>query len=199
MFSGNELAESIQELKQERKAIILAHVYQRGEIQDLADFVGDSLDLSRDKNLGSHVAEHSNKKILLWNGYCYVHEYIQPSTLEGLKEAHPSAEIIVHPECPDNVRHMADYTGSTSQMSRYVKHSACREFIVGTEDNFLYRLKSDNPHKQFYPVHTLCEGMNIITLKKVKLALEKMENRVKVPEELRVRANNALAKMLEIS
>ena len=301
MFSGNELAESIQELKQERKAIILAHVYQRGEIQDMADFVGDSLDLSRkavgsdadvivfcgvqfmaetaailnpsktvllpdrqagcgladmataeqiteykktappldvisyvnssaevkavsdicctsanainvvnslssdtvlfipDKNLGSHVAEHSNKKILLWNGYCYVHEYIQPSTLEGLKEAHPSAEIIVHPECPDNVRHMADYTGSTSQMSRYVKYSTCREFIVGTEDNFLYRLKTDNPHKQFYPVHTLCEGMNVITLKKVKFALEKMENRVKVPEGLRVRANNALAKMLEIS
>jgi quinolinate synthase len=301
MVLKNELAESIQELKQERKAIILAHVYQRGEIQDIADFVGDSLDLSRkavgtdadvivfcgvqfmaetaailnpsktvllpdikagcgladmataeqigeykkttpplevvsyvnssaevkavsdicctsanavnvinslscdtvlfvpDKNLGSHVAENSNKRILLWNGYCYVHEHIQISTLTRLKEEHPSAEIIVHPECPDAVRHMADFTGSTSQMSQYVKYSAHREFIVGTEDNFLHRLKSENPHKQFYPVNTLCEGMNIITLNKVKLALEKMENRIEVSEGLRVRANNALKKMLEIS
>jgi len=301
MDSENELVESIQQLKQERKAVILAHVYQRGEIQDIADYVGDSLDLSRkavntdadvivfcgvqfmaetaailnpsktvllpdlqagcsladmataekiieykktapplevvsyvnssvevkavsdicctsanainvvnslscdtilfvpDKNLGSHVAEHSNKKILLWDGYCYVHEYIQVRSLERLKAKHPSAEIIVHPECPDDIRHVADFTGSTSQMSQYVRQSAQNEFIVGTEDNFLYRLKSDNPHKQFYPVDTLCEGMNTITLEKLKLALEKMEHRVEVPEKIRVRANHALDRMLKIS
>jgi len=301
MVSDHELVEVIQELKQERKAIILAHVYQRGDIQDIADFVGDSLDLSRravdtradvivfcgvqfmaetaailnpsktvllpdlqagcgladmataekiigykktvsplevvsyvnssvevkavsdicctsanainvvnslscdtvlfvpDKNLGSHVAEHSHKKIILWDGYCYVHENIQVSTIERLKGDHPSAEIIVHPECPNDIRHMADFVGSTSQMSQYVKQSEHKEFIVGTEDNFLYRLKSDNPRKQFYPVNTLCEGMNIITLEKVKLALENLENRVEIPEKTRVRANHALDKMLKIS
>jgi quinolinate synthase len=301
LVKGNEFIESIQRLKEERNAIILAHVYQRGEVQEIADFVGDSLDLSRkavdtdaeviifcgvqfmaetaailnpsravllpdknagcgladmataekiiefkktlpplkvvsyvnssadvkavsdicctsanaidvvnslscdtvlfvpDKNLGSHLAEHSNKKIILWNGYCYVHEHIQVSTLKSLKEAHPSAEIIVHPECPDDVRHMADFTGSTSQMSRYVNQSMKKEFIVGTEDNFLYRLKSDNPDTHFYPVDTICEGMNTITPEKVKLALEYMEGRVQVPEKIRVKAEKALDKMIDIS
>ena len=301
MASENELVESIQKLKRERKAIILAHVYQRGEIQDIADYVGDSLDLSRkavgtdadvivfcgvqfmaetaailnpsktvllpdrragcgladmataekiirfkedapplmvvsyvnssvevkaesdicctsanaisvvnslscdtvlfvpDKNLGSHVAEHSDKKILLWDGYCYVHEQIPVSTLLYLREIHPSAEIIVHPECPDDVRHMADFTGSTSQMSQFVRQSDKREFIVGTEDNFIYRLQSDNPLKSFFPVHTVCEGMSTITLEKVKLALENMENQISVQEEIRMKAGHALEKMLEAS
>lgn len=151
-----------------------------------------------DKNLGSHVAEHSNKKILLWDGYCYVHENIKVNRLEDLKNKYPNAEIIVHPECPDTVRHIADFIGSTSQMSTYVKASAQKEFIVGTEDNFIYRLQSDNPDKLFYKVNTICEGMNTITLEKVKNSLEKMENRVSIPEKTREKAKIALAKMLTV-
>jgi len=94
---------------------------------------------------------------------------------------------------------MADFTGSTSQMSKYVKQSQRKEFIVGTEDNFVYRLKSDNPDKKFYPVNTLCEGMNKITLEKVKLTLERMEYKVHVPEETREKAEIALDKMLMVS
>jgi len=301
MATGKELTVSIQELKKARNAIILAHVYQRDEVQDIADYVGDSLDLSRkavgtqadiivfcgvqfmaetaailnpyktillpdkhagcgladmatdrqiiklkkqnpglavvsyvnssagvkavsdicctsanavnvvnslsfnpvlfvpDRNLGSYVAEHTNKDIRLWDGYCYVHEQITSDMLKSLKEKHPFAEIIVHPECPASVRHIADFTGSTSQMSQYVKQSVQKEFIVGTEDNFVYRLKSDNPNKLFYPVNTLCEGMNTITLEKVKLAMERMEYKVHVPEKTREKAEIALDKMLTIS
>ncbi|MBN2610154.1 MAG: quinolinate synthase NadA [Bacteroidales bacterium] len=300
MSTVKKLTESVELLKKRRNAIILAHVYQQGEVQEIADYVGDSLDLSRkavttradvivfcgvqfmaetavilnpsktvilpdknagcgladfatgeqiikfkkehpgitvvsyvnssaevkaesdicctsanaihvvnsltcdsvlfvpDKNLGSHVAEHSNKKILLWDGYCYVHENITVNTLESLQDQYPNAEIIVHPECPDEVRHMADFTGSTSQMSRYVKQSHQKEFIVGTEDNFIYRLKSDNPDKLFYPVHTFCEGMNTITLEKIKIALETMEHKVSVPENIRQKAEIALDKMLTV-
>jgi len=300
MTNFKKLAISILELKKVRNAIILAHVYQRGEVQDIADYVGDSLDLSRqavntkadvivfcgvqfmaetaatlnpyktillpdknagcgladmatyeqilklknqnhglpivsyvnssaevkavsdicctsanavdvvnslsyhsvlfvpDRNLGSYVAEQTNKDVHLWNGYCYVHEKIKPGTIQSLKEKHPNAEIIVHPECTTTVRHIADFTGSTSQMSKYVKNSNRNEFIVGTEDNFIYRLKSDNPEKNFYPVNTLCEGMNIITLEKVKRALEKMENKVIIPEETREKAAIALDKMLTV-
>jgi quinolinate synthase len=300
MSQNKKLTETINSLKKERNAIILAHVYQRGEVQEIADYFGDSLDLSRravntkadiivfcgvqfmaetaailnpdktillpdknagcgladmatadsiialknkdpellvvsyvnssaevkavsdicctsanavnvvnslsgntvlfvpDKNLGSYVAENSNKNILLWDGYCYVHEQISTDKLASLQNEHPNAEIIVHPECPTSVRRMAHFTGSTSQMSRYVKQSKNEEFIVGTEDNFTYRLKADNPDKIFYPVNTICDGMATITLEKVKLALERMENIVQVKKEIRERAKTALDKMLEV-
>jgi quinolinate synthase len=151
-----------------------------------------------DRNLGSYVAEHTDKNIILWDGYCYVHENIKTGQLKFLKEKYPCAEIIMHPECPASVRHMADFVGSTSQMSRYVSQTKQKEFIVGTEDNFVYRLKKDNPKKIFYPLETLCEGMNEITLRKVKLSLEKMEHEVHVAEEIRIRAKTALDKMLLI-
>lgn len=301
MGKNKELIRSINRLKKEKNAIILAHVYQRGDVQDIADYVGDSLELSRkavntkanvivfcgvlfmaetaailnphktvllpdqfagcgladlatgeqvnrykeqnpgvavvsyvnssadvksvsdicctsanavdvvnsvtspsvlfvpDKNLGSYVAEYTNKNVVLWNGYCYVHEYITPDKLKSLKMRYPSAEIIVHPECGDSVRHMSDFIGSTSQMSKYVKHSTTKEFIVGTEDNFIYRLKSDNPGKKFYLVNTLCEGMGKITLGKIKTTLESMEYKVEIAQDIRQKAKNALDGMLRVT
>lgn len=295
-----KLTVSIKELKKERNAIILAHVYQRGEVQDIADYVGDSLDLSKravntkadvivfcgvqfmaetaailnpyktillpdkdagcgladmatseqilklknqnhglaivsyvnssaevkavsdicctsanavdvvnslsynsvlfvpDRNLGFYVAEQTNKDVHLWDGFCYVHEKIKSNKLQYLKEKHPEAEIIVHPECTAAVRHMADFTGSTSQMSKYVKKSQQKEFIVGTDDNFIYRLRSDNPDKKFYGVNSLCKGMDTINLEKIKLALERMEYKVHVLEETSEKAAIALDKMLTV-
>ena len=300
MGTDKELAESVNLLKKKRNAIILAHVYQPAEVQDIADYVGDSLDLSRkavqtnadvivfcgvqfmaetaailnpgktvllpdryagcgladmataqqvneikkknpelkvvsyinssaevkavtdicctsanavgvvnslnservlfvpDRNLGSYVAEKSGKMIQLWDGYCYVHEQISIDDLIILKKEHPKAAIIVHPECPAPVRHIADFIGSTSQMSQFVKNSFHQEFIVGTEDNFVYRLKTDNPDKMFYPVHTLCEGMNAISLEKVKRSLETMEYKIRVPERIHAKAKIALDKMLKV-
>ncbi|MDD4144997.1 MAG: quinolinate synthase NadA [Prolixibacteraceae bacterium] len=300
MGTNKELAESVNRLKKQRNAVILAHVYQQGEVQDIADYVGDSLDLSRkavqtnadvivfcgvqfmaetaailnphktvllpdknagcgladmataqqvsaikkqdpelkvvsyvnssaelkavsdicctsanavkvvnslnstkvlfvpDRNLGSHVAENSDKIIQLWDGYCYVHEQITLNDLITLHDEHPDAAIIVHPECTAPVRHLADFTGSTSQMSRYVKESKQKEFIVGTEINFVYRLKADNSGKLFYPVNTLCEGMNLISLEKIKWSLENMEYKVMVPDKIRAGAKIALDKMLEV-
>jgi quinolinate synthase len=96
------------------------------------------------------------------------------------------------------VRHLADFTGSTSQMSRYVKESQNKEFIVGTEANFVYRLKADHPDKMFYSVHTICEGMNTISLEKIKWSLEKMEYKVRVSERIRLKAKIALDKMLKV-
>jgi quinolinate synthase len=83
-------------------------------------------------------------------------------------------------------------------MSRYVAQTDLQEFIVGTEDNFVYRLQMDNPDKIFYPVGTSCTGMNQINLAKVKLALEQMKYKVYLPDEIRSRAKHALDKMLRI-
>ena len=295
-----EIIREIRKLKKEKNVVILAHVYQPGEVQDIADYTGDSLGLSKkvvstkaevivfcgvkfmaetasilnpdktvllpdknagcgladmatverlkakkkeypdaavvsyvnssaaikaesdicctsanavdvvdslpqdqilflpDKNLGSYVAEHTDKDVILWDGYCYVHENIKLKQLRKLKDIHPGAEVIVHPECTTPVRHLADFIGSTSQMSRHVTQSNQKEFIVGTEDNFVYRLSKDNSDKKFYPIGTLCIGMNQIRLEKVKLALEQGEYKVHLPEKIRIRAKNALDKMLRI-
>lgn len=91
-----------------------------------------------------------------------------------------------------------DFTGSTSQMSHYVKESEQKEFIVGTETNFVYRLKADNPDKMFYLVNTFCEGMNTIELEKIKRSLEIMEYQVSIPDHIRAEAKIALDKMLEV-
>jgi quinolinate synthase len=292
--------EEIRLLKNNKNAILLAHVYQPGEIQDIADFTGDSLDLSKkavstsadvivfcgvkfmaenasilnpdktvllpdenagcgladmatveqlkikkkeypnaavvsyvnssaavkaesdicctsanavrvvkslhqdqilfppDKNLGGYVAECTGKEIILWDGFCYVHENITLNQLKRLKKTKPNAEIIVHPECTTTVRHAADFVGSTSQMSQHVAQTGQQEFIVGTEDNFVYRLRDDNPSKVFYPVGTRCTGMNQITLLKIKLSLENMKHEVIVSEEIRIKAKNALDKMLKV-
>jgi len=151
-----------------------------------------------DRNLGSYVAEHTDKDVVLWDGFCYVHENITVEQLKKIKEMHPSAEIIVHPECTTPLRHFADFIGSTAQMSRHVAQSDRKEFIVGTEDNFVYRLRRDNPNKKFYPVGTLCTGMNQINVEKVELALEQMKYKVYLPKEIQSRAKHALDKMLRI-
>lgn len=109
-----------------------------------------------------------------------------------------NAIILAHVYQPGEVQGIADFIGSTAQMSRYVAQSDQKEFIVGTEDNFVYRLRKDNPDRKFYAVGTLCVGMNQINLEKVKLALEQMENEVYLPEEIRLRAKNALDKMSKI-
>jgi quinolinate synthase len=151
-----------------------------------------------DRNLGSYVSECTGKKNIQWEGFCYVHEYINLSQLRKLKKKNPEAKIIVHPECTTPVRHFADFIGSTSQMSRYVAQSDQNEFIVGTEDNFVYRLQVDNPEKIFYPVGTLCSGMNQITLEKIKFALEQIKYKIYLPEEIRSKAKHALDKMLRM-
>lgn len=126
-----------------------------------------------------------------------MHENINIANLISLKELHPDAEIIVHPECPPAVRHLANFIGGTAQMSRYVSRSFLKEFIVGTEVNFAYRLKKDNSNKIFYPVDTICNGMNEITLEKVKFALENIKYTVTIPLKIRRKAREALNKMLE--
>lgn len=145
------------------------------------------------------MAEQTSHAIILWDGYCYVHENITADHLISLKVKHPQAQIIVHPECGIQVRGMADFIGGTAQMSRHVANSPQKEFIVGTEINFAYRLRKDNPDKKFYPVNTRCEGMNEITLEKLETALERMEYKVHIPETIGKEAKVALEKMLRVA
>lgn len=297
------IKEQILELKEERGAIIIAHNYQLDEVQAIADFTGDSLELSRkaarlsndvvvfcgvhfmaetaailspektilipdpdagcpmadmvtaekvrqlkavhpgakvvcyvnssadvkaesdicctssnavrvceslgdskiifvpDRNLGAFVAEQLGKEFILYNGFCPTHERIRDVDVLELKEKHPGALVMAHPECSKPVRDLADELLSTGQMCRFAQESDHQEFIVATELGINYRLRNENPGKIFYPVNpdrAVCPNMKKITLEKILWSLQDLKHRVTVPEEVAKRAVGSIQRMLEI-
>jgi len=300
--SKDQLSAEIRELKKERNAVILAHNYQIGEVQDIADFVGDSLELSQkaaavtedvivfcgvhfmaetaavlspqktvlipdpragcpmadmitatefiawksrypglpvvgyvntsaevkaecdvcctssnavrvvesvpgrevlfipDRNLAEYVARRTGKRIIPWDGYCYVHNNILAHDIREKKKAHPDAVVWAHPECRPEVADLSDKILSTGQMIREARTTEAAEIIIATEAGILHRLKKDNPGKVFHPAHDLafCVNMKKITLKKVVLALQQMTHRVQVPPDVADRARGAIEKMVKL-
>lgn len=297
-----EISERINELKRDRKATILAHNYQLPEVQDVADYIGDSLGLSQkaaevetevivfcgvhfmaetasilapqktilipeinagcpmadmvqaselrdwkknypgrkvvcyvnttaevkaecdicctssnavkvvnslgedeilfvpDKNLAAYVARETKKRIIAWDGYCYIHNKILAKDVREKRALYPEAEVWVHPECRPEVIDLADKVLSTGQMVKEAKATAKKEIILGTEAGIIYRLKKENPGKNFYPAKelALCSNMKKINLKKVLTSLEEMIYRVEVPLEIRLRARGAIERMVKI-
>jgi len=301
-MNNDELKASVKELKRKRGAVILAHNYQIGEVQDVADFIGDSLGLSRkaaqvkenivvfcgvhfmaetaailapektilipdpkagcpmaamasaeelrackkkhpgakvacyvnttaevkaecdicctssnavrvvnslagnkvlfvpDKNLAAYVARNTEKEIIAWDGYCYVHNNILAKDLKEIKALHPQAEIWVHPECRPEVIDLADKILSTGQMVEEARRTDKEEIIIGTEVGIVYRLKKENPTKNFYAVlnSAYCYNMKKITLLKVLKSLEEMKYKVGVPPDISFKARGAIEKMINI-
>ncbi len=154
-----------------------------------------------DENLGRYVASQVPEKIFIFNdGFCHVHKSIAAENVRAAKEAHPHAPILVHPECTPDVTEMADYIGSTSGIIDFATASEAQEFIICTEMGVLYELKQKNPGKRFYSVghRQFCPNMKRITLEKVADALEHMANTVEMEEDVRLRANKPLERMLEL-
>jgi quinolinate synthase len=300
------LADKITKLKKAKKAVILAHNYQRPEIQDIADYVGDSIELSRkamnekeaeiivfaavdfmaesaailnpkkkvllpvlgarcpmaqmltvdeikrwkvlyplvpvvlyvntlasakaycdicctsanavevveslsvdtvlfgpDRNLAEYVQQKTGKTVIPipeW-GFCPTHLLFQPEDVQMLKTQYPDASVMVHPECSAEMRGIADFVGSTSQMCRYAKEGNAKRFIVATEEGILHRLRKDNPKKQFVLAYedAVCPNMKLNTLDKVYTALKEEKNVITVPEPIASKARKALEKMFEIT
>lgn len=294
------LKEQILELKKEKNAIILAHYYQIPEIQDIADFVGDSFELSRrakendadvivfcgvkfmaesakvlspqktvllpvkeagcpmadmavaadivamkkehpnakvvtyvnstveakavsdvcctssnaikivknidaeeiifvpDTNLGSYVQENvPEKKIILWNGHCCVHDRITPADMERAKEQAKDAKILVHPECRKEIRNSADYVGSTSGIIEFATKNECNKFIVVTEEGVFHKLKLQNPNKKFIAIKGMtCRNMKKTNLEHILWSLQDNYFEVKIDEAVRKKAARALENML---
>jgi len=155
-----------------------------------------------DKNLGRYVREQvPEKDIILWDGYCIVHMRLTQEEVIRAKQQHPKAEFIAHPECRKEVLDLADYIGSTAGMIKYVKNSASKEFIVGTEMGIMYKLKEDNPDKRFHVPTKLfvCANMKLTTLGWVARSLEQMKYEIKVPEDVAKKARKALRRMIEVT
>jgi len=306
-----DLKEEIRRMKAEKNAVILAHYYVDGDIQDLADYVGDSLGLSQaaekttadlivfcgvhfmgetakilnpgkkviipdfnagcsladaapreefaafkaqypdavvvsyincsadvkamtdiictssnavkvvesipkdrriifapDANLGRYVAQKTGRDLILWDGACIVHIDISREKLAKLRAENPSALLIAHPECKEDILLQADYVGSTTGLLNFVSESENTDFIVATEAGILHKMKQQNPTKRIIPAPSNerntcacseCPYMKMNTLEKLYNCLFYELPEIQVPEETRVPALRAVKAMLEIS
>ena len=155
-----------------------------------------------DPNLGSYVAKQvPDKTFAFFNGGCPRHIVVSANDVKKARQAHPSALLLVHPECREEVSSQADYIGSTTGIMNYAIHSECKEFIIGTELGVLYELKKQNPDKIFYSAGSAqcCPNMKKITLEKIVHVLETGEHSMSVTDEMRTQANRPLERMLELA
>ena len=307
---GIDLREEILRLKRERNAVIMAHYYQREEIQQLADYIGDSLALAQlaaktdapvivlcgvhfmgetakilcpdktvivpdlsagcsladscpadeferfvkdhpghtvvsyvntsaavkavtdvvvtssnakeivgslpedekiifgpDRNLGNYINSITGREMLLWDGACHVHEKFSVEKLLALKQEHPDARVLVHPECPKPVRILADKVGSTQALLNYAVDNESQEFIVCTESGILFEMQRRCPEKTFIPAPpedgtcacNECEYMKLITLEKLYNSLKFMAPTIEVDKDIADRAVRPIQRMLDIS
>lgn len=298
-----DLIEQIKKIKEEKNAVLLAHIYQKPEIYKVADFIGDSYGLSKkatetnaeiivfcgvdfmaesayilnpektvliptrlakcpmaamvdvaglrklkiqhpnaatvsyvnttadvkaesdicctsanavkvvnsleeddvifvpDSNLANYVMRHTDKTIIPWSGWCYVHRKFSPEGLARAKIMHLNAKVLVHPECVPEVVDLADEVFSTTGMVNYVKQSSDRTFIIATEVGVVKYLRLEFPDKTFFqaPPGGTCLQMKKITLELVLDSLEKEQFKVTVPEDIRVKAKKALDRMLNVA
>ncbi|NTW78197.1 MAG: quinolinate synthase NadA [Syntrophaceae bacterium] len=153
-----------------------------------------------DKYLATYVSSKVGRKFILWNGYCPTHAGILPEHILRVKQLHPKAKVIVHPECSPELTALADVVTSTEGMCRYVKESAETEFIIGTEIGIIYRMQKENPGKNFYPASdkAICPNMKRINLEKVLWSLTDMVHEITVPQDIMDRARLSIERMLQI-
>ena len=154
-----------------------------------------------DRNLGRYVAEQvPEKNIILNDGCCPIHAELSAREVLELKEKHPNALVLTHPECGDEVLAVSDMIGSTAEIIAYAAKSDAEEFIVGTEEGVAYQLQRENPKKRFYFPATLpcCRDMKLNTLENILRALECGDGEVTVDGEVRRSALSPLNRMLEL-
>lgn len=153
-----------------------------------------------DENLGQYVESKLGRKVYLYPGYCPTHARITKQDIINKRAEYPGAKVIVHPECRPEVINEADEALSTGGMVKYVKESEAKSFIIGTELGIIHRLKKENPCKIFVPVseQAICPQMKLIRLEDVLIALKEGKYEVKVPEDIRKKAEKAVCRMLEV-
>ncbi|MDP4118272.1 MAG: quinolinate synthase NadA [Bacillota bacterium] len=155
-----------------------------------------------DENLGRYIAKQIPEKHFIYNnGYCPTHKKITAKIIDNAKSEHPSAKVLMHPECTPDALERADYIGSTSGIIEYATKSSDKEFIICTELGVMYELKKKNPDKIFYPAseNAICPNMKLITLQKLASSLENINEGIKLEEKTMEEARRPLNKMLELA
>ncbi len=158
-----------------------------------------------DANLGSWVMEQTGRHMDLWQGACYVHVEFTRDSILKIKEEHPGAPVVAHPECTFAVRLLADEVCSTEKMVHYCQASPATKFIIATESGMLHRLRRECPGKEFIAGPTThcacadCRYMKLNTMEKLYRCLRDLSPRVEMPEPVRLCAEKPIQRMLELS
>jgi quinolinate synthase len=159
-----------------------------------------------DKNLGAYINKVTGRNMLLWNGACMVHEIFSLEKITKLKQRHPNAKLIAHPECEDPILQHAEYIGSTTGLLKYTQTDSSQEYIVATETGILHQMMKASPDKTFIPAPPNnscacndCPHMKRNTLEKIYLSMEYETPAIEMEESLRLAAKKPIDRMLEIS
>ena len=162
----------------------------------------DTIIFGPDVNLAKYVEWKTGKKIIPIppTGHCYVHKLITADDILKKRSLYPDAEVLVHPECNEDVQKLADFIGSTSQMVKRAKQSNSKRFIIATEVGLIHRLKVENPGKEFVPAYenAICIAMKRITLEKIYESLKQRKHVVKIPPEIASRVVEALKRTFDL-
>lgn len=152
-----------------------------------------------DQNLGNYMMKKHNIKMEVWPGYCCVHDFLTKEMVKEMKDKHPKAEFIAHPEAKLEVLDEASFVGSTSQLLEYTSTSKSEEFIIGTEDGILYQMQKNNPTKRFHLLSSdlKCYDMKLTTIEDLYNCLVNEKYEINVDKEIMIKAKEALDKMLE--
>ncbi len=151
-----------------------------------------------DRNLGGYLQESNpQKKFILFDGFCPVHDSIEEKSVLNLKNKYPKFKVLVHPECTKGIRDLGDFVGSTSELIDYSEKSEGDGFIVVTEEGVLYKMKEKSPNKTFIPMEAgmVCSNMKKISLRDLYNCLLNEEFEVHIEEDLRLRAHKSLENM----
>ena len=153
-----------------------------------------------DQNFGQYLQRKlPEKKILIWPGYCHVHQNMTAESILDLKRQHPNAEVLVHPECPPDVIAGSDFAYSTGGMIKHCRDSPKGEFIVGTERELTYVLQRNSPGKKFFvPPRAVCPTHKKITIRKVLDTMETMSPEVLLPDDVIQGARRSLDRMIAV-
>jgi len=194
------------------KAKVVTYINSNGDIKALSDVCVTSSSAKAilnnieeeeiiflpDRNLGSYLQENiQNKKFILYDGFCPVHERVEEEEVLTLKNRYPNFKVLVHPECSKKVRDLGDFIGSTSEIIDYSVQDGTNGFIVVTEEGVLYQMKEKSPNKTFIPIDNgmICPNMKKISMKDLYNCLINEEFEVHIEEELRLKAHRSLENM----
>lgn len=152
-----------------------------------------------DRNLGRHVQQHTDKEIILWDGYCFVHDKLNADVLTEFKQRYPDAKVIAHPECKEDLLKISDHICGTGGMAKFAKSDGSKNFIVVTECGMTEKLRQDVPEKNFLSFCNVCPYMKSTTLPLVIRSLAANTHEIKLPKHIIANAQKAIGRMLQFS
>ena len=205
--------------------LVLSYINCSAEIKALSDIIVTSSNAVKiveqlpkdqkiifapDANLGRYVSKKTGRDMVLWDGACIVHVDISEAKLNALRQKYPNALLVAHPECKDNILLQADFVGSTTALLKFVQDTQHDEFIVATEAGILHKMKqaAAGTGKKIIPAPATenntcacseCPYMKMNTVEKLYNALLFEQPEIVVPEAVRLKAYQSVARMLEMS